>query len=76
MEKSGNSDEGIVVEEIKRIERWGERGRKKKHVDNKNREMKREILRNKWKLKSKEVWIGEDLGGKKVEDKVALREKI
>jgi len=23
--------------------------------------MKREILRNKWKLKSKEVWIGEDL---------------
>jgi len=32
VEKSGNSGEGIVVEEIKRIERWGERDRKKRNM--------------------------------------------
>jgi len=29
------------------------------------RKIKREILRNKWKLKDKKVWIGENLTGEK-----------
>ena len=38
--------------------------------------MKRKILRNKWKLKGKKVWIKEDLRKERRIRQIALREKV